>query len=545
MLGEETASILTLVALVALAVLCPWTPHVAWAQTRGADAIAEVSYAEDADKPFVLYHHSWAVVIGIDAYQDLPPLGGAVRDANRVAEFLKSQGFQVTTLINGQASRAAITELIGDRLPNQVGPNDRVIVYFAGHGLSRGQGDAAMGYLMPAEAKRDAPASTAISMAELQRWFAQYPAKHVLYVADACYSGLAIGTRSVGLSPQVKAYIREVTNKPVRVALVAGQNGQQASEYQGHGLFTYFLLQGWRGAADSNHDGLITTDELAAFVKPAVAQVAASEFNTMQNPQIARSGEGEFLFLSPSTRVQPIGSTEVQVVENTPALRSGTAAPSVVARSTTPTAAGQPVRAAVLYFDYNGLNADLACLQRAMAEMLLADLQGIPGVQLIERARLEQVMSELKLQQTKHVDPATATRIGQLMGAQYQIVGSFMDFQGKVRLMARVVHVGTGAIVGQEQVTGKIEDFLTLTQDLAASLRERLSQVRPPKTPAVERLIRRTAHPVQAPILVAYSAALAAKDRGDLPEARRQLQAILAQDSGFVPAQVTLVTLGP
>ena len=278
--------------------------RLAWAANppthRCAEPLGTVSFRpQDASEPLQLYRKSWAVVVGIDAYEKLPRLGGAVRDARAMAQVLQQQGFEVRLLLDGEATRAAITRLIADELPDRTGPDDRVLVYFAGHGMTRGAEDAAVGYLMPIDAEPQAAASTGISMTELQRWFSLYPARHILYVADACYSGLALGSRGAGLPAGAHDYVRQVAGKKARISLVAGANGEQALEFRGHGLFTYHLLEALEGAADANGDGLITSDELAAFVKPAVAQTARREFQAGQTPQYARQGEGEFLLLSP------------------------------------------------------------------------------------------------------------------------------------------------------------------------------------------------------------------------------------------------------
>ena len=103
-----------------------------------------------------------------------------------------------------------------------------MLVYFAGHGVTVGQEDTAMGYLMPVEGDNNRRASTGISMREVQAWFADYPSKHVMFVADSCYSGLALSTRSVGLPTHLNDYLRQVTRKRVRLALTAGRSDQEA-----------------------------------------------------------------------------------------------------------------------------------------------------------------------------------------------------------------------------------------------------------------------------------------------------------------------------
>ena len=293
--------LLLLAALVPAPLLAP--APVARAQTpRGL----RVAYTSPDGEPrqgladgAPLYAASHAVVVGIDAYEHLPRLRAAVADARVVAEELTRRGMEVQLLVDGEATRERLASLLGDRLPQVVGPEDRVVVYFAGHGVSTGRGEQAMGYLMPAGGRRESLRATGISMAELQTWLAGYPSKHVLFVADACYSGLALSTRSVGMPSQVADYLRQVTSRRVRLALVAGGAGEEATEWQGQGVFTRFFLDGIRGAADGNGDGAVTSDELAAYVKPEVAQFTASHTGAGQHPQLGRRGEGEFVFLNP------------------------------------------------------------------------------------------------------------------------------------------------------------------------------------------------------------------------------------------------------
>jgi len=247
-----------------------------------------------------VFAKSHAVVIGIDAYQRVPSLAGAVRDAEVVAAALEARGFEVTTLLDAQATRTNIAAELGDRLHSRVGPDDRVLVFFAGHGYSTGDGDHRMGYLLPVEADRSAVRATGLSMSELQSWLAGYPSKHVLLVADACYSGLALATRSTGMDASTKNYLQDVTKRRVRFTLVAGRDDQEAHEdtQSGHGVFTRFFLEGLDGAADANGDGLVTSDELAVYVKPQVSTYVSQNFQASQTPQSARSGMGEFVFFS-------------------------------------------------------------------------------------------------------------------------------------------------------------------------------------------------------------------------------------------------------
>ncbi len=243
------------------------------------------------------YAQSHAVVIGVDAYPHMRALSGAERDARRVAAALKVRGFEVTSLLGPAASREGVVAALGEALAARAASQDRVLVYFAGHGLSHTMGEAKVGYLMPFDGRPASPVATGISMTELVRWFGHYEAKHVMFVADACYSGLALNARAA-VVPAMERYLEHVTERRARIVLVAGTADQQALEWQGAGLLTHFLLRGIEGAADSDRDGFVTSAELVHHVRQEVPRVALSEFNALQTPQTGRSGEGELVFRS-------------------------------------------------------------------------------------------------------------------------------------------------------------------------------------------------------------------------------------------------------
>jgi uncharacterized caspase-like protein len=143
-----------------------------------------------------IYGKSYAVVIGIDNYAYMPKLGGAVRDAKAIAKLLKSRGFEISLILDKKATEKAIKRAVTTWLAKKAKANDRVIIYFSGHGVSKGQGSFSppLGFMMPVDAQ-DAEID-GIGMDWLQRILRTHVmAKHVMYIADACYSGLAL-TRS-------------------------------------------------------------------------------------------------------------------------------------------------------------------------------------------------------------------------------------------------------------------------------------------------------------------------------------------------------------
>src|SRR5215475_12839350 len=92
-----------------------------------------------------------------------------------------------------------------------------------------------------------------------------------------------------------------------------------------------------------------------------------------------------------------------------------------------PAAAADPPTVAVLYFDYEGKDADLALLRKGLAQMLISDLLGTPAIRVVERDRLQEVIAELKLQATNKIDQNTAVKAGKLLGARYLVLGGYFD----------------------------------------------------------------------------------------------------------------------
>jgi uncharacterized caspase-like protein/peptidoglycan/xylan/chitin deacetylase (PgdA/CDA1 family) len=249
------------------------------------------------------YANSWAILVGIDDYKKWPRLQYAVRDAEGVGQVLVQKfGFapeRVITLKNEQATRAGILGAFHDLLErgkNAGGlqPNDRVFMFFAGHGATRKLSSGRdLGYIVPYDADPDNLATDAIPMTEIQNIAESLPAKHELFVMDACYSGLGL-TRGGANA----AFLRENGRRLGRQMLTAGGTDQLVSDGgpNGHSVFTWTLLQGLGGKADLNGDGLITATELAAYVAPAVSSVSQQ---TPAFGSLPGSEGGDFVFELP------------------------------------------------------------------------------------------------------------------------------------------------------------------------------------------------------------------------------------------------------
>jgi len=246
------------------------------------------------------YANSYAVVIGINDYQKWPKLQYAVQDAKAIRDTLVSRfGFdneRVFTLTNGDATRNNILALFHDKLAEaKLKKDDRIFVFFAGHGATRQLSSGrSLGYIIPVDSDPQQVSVDAIPMTDLQNIAESLNAKHLLFVMDACYSGLGL-TRGGGTT----AFLRDNARRIGRQMLTAGGADQMVADGgpNGHSVFTWTLLQALGGKADLNGDGMITATELAAYVAPAVASVSQQ---TPAFGSLPGSEGGEFVFQLPA-----------------------------------------------------------------------------------------------------------------------------------------------------------------------------------------------------------------------------------------------------
>ncbi|WP_369977946.1 polysaccharide deacetylase family protein [Xanthomonas bundabergensis] len=346
------------------------------------------------------YDKSWAIVIGIDDYARWPKLQYAANDAQAIAQTLTgSFGFpssQVIVLKNQEATRNNILAAFHDRLAHGgVGKNDRVFVFFAGHGATRKLASGRdLGYIVPADSDPAQFATDAIPMTEIQDIAESLEAKHVLFVMDACYSGLGL-TRGGG---GTGAYLRENARRVARQMLTAGGADQQVADSgpNGHSVFTWVLLQALSGKGDLNGDGLITGTELAAYVAPAVSSISPQ---TPAFGSLPGSQGGEFVlqvpegdeFLTAST--QQLSSAAIAMND-----RVDAAAPAPALAASAPAAAdaAPAAKPTVLVKDLQGGERPLAVPVAAgpLSDRQRAQRANDRGLQLYKEKRYDEAEAQ-------------------------------------------------------------------------------------------------------------------------------------------------------
>lgn len=145
------------------------------------------------------YNHSLAVVVGVNAYSNLSPLQGAANDAASVADVLRDEfGFasqHVFLLLDQYATRGEIIDRL-EVVARMAQLDDRVVFFFAGHGASRtAVSGGVIGYVATVETEPH-KWNTYLRIEDITRYSHLIPAKHVLYVFDSCFSGLALSRQA-------------------------------------------------------------------------------------------------------------------------------------------------------------------------------------------------------------------------------------------------------------------------------------------------------------------------------------------------------------
>jgi hypothetical protein len=240
------------------------------------------------------YADSYALLMGIDAYKRLAPLSAAVRGAEHLAAVLEDNfGFKVTLLKDRHVTREAVFDWL-DMLAHDAGPDDRVVIYFAGHGLTRGLGAYERGYLglvdtVPGKWHTTLPMDDIIDETRFVK------AKHLLYLLDCCFGGLALDTRA---APDIPREVGYYLTRPVRYVITAGGkevvDDALAPDFE-HSLFAHHLLEWLGGKSDIPPGGIWRARELGNYLERAIARNRRSGHKPNHN-YLPGSGDGDFVF---------------------------------------------------------------------------------------------------------------------------------------------------------------------------------------------------------------------------------------------------------
>ena len=247
--------------------------------------------AEPVDQPNIDTRNH-ALIIGNNNYRYLPDLRTAVGDARGLASVLTSRyAFRredVNLLID--ADRRAILGALED-LRRRVQPDDRLLIYYAGHGQIDAVTDE--GFWQPVDAEPGLQ-FTWIANDDVRRYLKGMPAKHVLVVADSCFSGSLTRSTSEFAAAARQRFFAAIDAGTSRKLISSGGTEPVADAgSQGHSVFAYYLLKALR----ENKQPYLAAFELFAKLARAVTN------NSNQKPQYGTvmeagdEGAGDFTFI--------------------------------------------------------------------------------------------------------------------------------------------------------------------------------------------------------------------------------------------------------
>ncbi len=243
----------------------------------------------------------WAVVIGISKYKTVHPLRYADMDAQAFYDYLlRNVGVlpeHITLLLNEQATLTNLKRTLGTELKRKAAEKDTVIIYYAGHGAPEADASAADDdglekYIVPYDADPKDLYTTGLPMREVETIFNRLAPERVIFISDSCYSGATAGRTFATASRRAvvsESFLSRLSKGKGRIVLSASKASEVSEEREdlGHGVFTYYLLEGLRGHADTDRDGVITVDEAYGYVSKKVPEV------TGQNQHPVKKGEVE------------------------------------------------------------------------------------------------------------------------------------------------------------------------------------------------------------------------------------------------------------
>lgn len=224
---------------------------------------------------------NWGLIIGIENYANLPGVDFVKRDADAIKNyFTRLLGIPEENIIflqDGKATKSTIEGYLKNYLPKNLDKDATLYVYFAGHGAPDiEKGDA---YLVPYDGDPRFIAQTAYQLKNFYDDLDKLNIRRSFVFLDACFSGTAARSDKMlvaGIRPAL-IHVEDValtTDKIISLSATKGGQVSSAFPEKRHGLFTYYLLSGFRGPVDADKDGWITTGELFKYVKANVERIS-------------------------------------------------------------------------------------------------------------------------------------------------------------------------------------------------------------------------------------------------------------------------------
>ena len=403
----------------------------------------------------------WLLSIGVSRYANADlNLQFADSDAKAMADTIQSAARngpyrEVRTLVltDEDATRENILGGLS-RFLGQAGPDDVVVLFVAGHGIR----DLSSGgyYFLPAPATADNLVTEGLHVSDFDEMLrvVRRNVRAVVVMLDTCHAG-ALGIPSSRLVSGDEM-ARQMTAGEGFFLLAASKPGEESKEQPAlaHGAFTYAVLEGLRGSADSDGDGILTVSELFGYVArrvPALTQGRQHPYNKMEGT--------DFTLLR---------------------VASGGAATTPMVPAAAPTEAGPPRGNVIGVMDFQNLRQDPAYdwISRALQLAFNTELSKVQALRVYSPELIDRTA------RARGTDPLFTARD---LGIGRLLTGAYYVSDKTLRIDARIVDASTGVNEASDSVEGNLDQFFDLQKKLVLSMLRRLRvQVSPEEGESIQ-----------------------------------------------------------
>lgn len=291
------------------------------------------------------FDRNLAVVVGINCYksESIQDLKTPVSDARALADLLETEyGYEpenVVRLFDDATTLTGLQTLLDDTLPNQLKPteSDRLIFYFAGHGIPRNGQDGPEGYLVPQDADSQKQDSF-LPMSKVYEALSKLECHHLLVILDCCFAGTFrwAGRREMILILETvrREHYDRFIRYPAWQVMTSAAHDQEAldvaklaedkrgavidEKQELHSPFALALLEGLRRKADLIPDGVITAHELYLYLEQRVSQLSGERQRPGIYPMRLEYDRGEFVFTRPGFTSEQLKPAPLLIESNNP-----------------------------------------------------------------------------------------------------------------------------------------------------------------------------------------------------------------------------------
>ena len=221
-----------------------------------------------------------AVVFGVEKYKYVSGSVFAKRDAEWMKKYFENvlgiPSNRIYYKTDDDVTKGAFDRVFSKRgwLYKRANKNTDIYIYYAGHGAPDMKQNKA--YLIPYDGDPNYASQTGYAIDVLYAELGNMGAKSVTVFLDACFSG-ANREKEMLLADARPVFMEVDASATGNVTVFSASGGKEISSAwpeKKHGLFSYFLMKGMRGDADTNKDKQITVGELGDYVKENVSDMA-------------------------------------------------------------------------------------------------------------------------------------------------------------------------------------------------------------------------------------------------------------------------------